>query len=134
MRYLVTGGAGFIGSHFVHALLEAEPGASVTNLDLLTYAGNPENIADLEGKPGYRFVQGDICNRELVDSLMSQTDVVLHFAAESFVDRSIYGAEAFIRTDIYGTFVLLETARKYGVKRFVHISTDEVYGSVESGS
>lgn len=134
MRYLVTGGAGFIGSHFVHALLEAEKDAHVVNLDLLTYAGNLENLQDLQGDARHRFVQGDICDRQLVDRLMSETDAVIHFAAESFVDRSIYGAEAFIRTDIYGTFVLLETARKYGVRRFVHISTDEVYGSVESGS
>lgn len=134
MRYLITGGAGFIGSHFVHALLEAEPGAEVVNLDLLTYAGNLENLADLQDEPRHRFVKGDICDRQLVDGLMAQTDAVVHFAAESFVDRSIYGAEAFIRTDIYGTFVLLETARKYNVRKFIHISTDEVYGSVESGS
>src|SRR5215813_5134699 len=116
MRFLVTGGAGFIGSHFVHALLESDPDAQVVNLDLLTYAGNPENLQDLQNNSRHRFVKGDICDRELVDSLMAQTDSVVHFAAESFVDRSIYGAEAFIRTDIYGTFVLLETARKYGVK------------------
>ena len=132
-RYLVTGGAGFIGSHFLHALLEQDPNATVVNLDLLTYAGNPENVADLSSNSRYRFVQGDICDREIVDLLMSETDVVVHFAAESFVDRSIYGAESFIRTDVLGTFVLLETARKYSIQRFIHISTDEVYGACPSG-
>lgn len=134
MRYLVTGGAGFIGSHFVHALLENRKDAEVVNLDMLTYAGNLENLADLENDTRHRFVKGDICDRELVNGLMAETDAVIHFAAESFVDRSIYGAEAFIRTDIYGTFVLLEAARKHGLRRFIHISTDEVYGSTESGS
>jgi dTDP-glucose 4,6-dehydratase len=133
-RYLVTGGAGFIGSHFLHALLEQDPTASAVNLDLLTYAGNPENIADLSSNTRYRFVKGDICDRELVDQLMSETDVVVHFAAESFVDRSIYGAESFIRTDVFGTFVLLETARKYSLQKFIHISTDEVYGACPSGT
>lgn len=134
MKYLVTGGAGFIGSHFVHELLEKQEDAHVVNLDLLTYAGNPDNLADLKDDPRHRFVQGDICDRELVDRLMAEVDMVVHFAAESFVDKSIYNAEHFIRTDIYGTFVLLETARKHGIKRFIHISTDEVYGSVEDGS
>lgn len=134
MRTLVTGGAGFIGSHFVHALLEQNKEAQVINLDLLTYAGNPYNLADLKGDLRHRFVNGDICDRSLVDQLMAETDVVVHFAAESFVDKSIYNAEHFIRTDIYGTFVLLETARKHGIKKFIHISTDEVYGSLEKGS
>src|SRR5262249_48651817 len=134
VRYLITGGAGFIGSHFVHYVLEKDPVAEIVNLDLLTYAGNPDNLADLQGNSRHQFVKGDICDRDLVDALMAKTDAVVHFAAESFVDKSIYNAEAFIRTDIYGTFVLLETARKYNVKRFVHISTDEVYGSCEGGS
>lgn len=134
MKFLVTGGAGFIGSHFVHALLEQRKDAQVTNLDLLTYAGNLDNLEDLKAEPRHRFVKGDICDRELVDQWMAETDVVIHFAAESFVDKSIYNAENFIRTDIYGTFVLLETARKYNIKRFIHISTDEVYGSCDSGS
>lgn len=134
MRYLITGGAGFIGSHFVHELLERQEDAQVVNLDLLTYAGNPDNLADLKNDSRHRFVQGDICDRALVDGLMAESDVVVHFAAESFVDKSIYNAEHFIRTDIYGTFVLLETARKHGIKKFIHISTDEVYGSVEDGS
>ncbi len=134
MRYLITGGAGFIGSHFVHALLEHDRDARIVNLDLLTYAGNPDNVADLQDHPRHRFVRGDICDRELVDRLMADSDAAVHFAAESFVDKSIYGAENFIRTDIYGTFVLLETARKYNLRRFVHISTDEVYGSCPAGS
>ena len=133
-RYLITGGAGFIGSHFVHAVLENDPEANLVNLDLLTYAGNPENLADLNGNSRYTFVHGDICDRELVDRLMAQTDVVVHFAAESFVDRSIYGADSFIRTDVYGTFVLLEMARKHSIQKFIHISTDEVYGDCPSGS
>lgn len=134
MRYLVTGGAGFIGSHFVHLLLEKNPEAEVLNLDLLTYAGNPDNIADLQKSPRHEFIKGDICDRDLVDRLMSRSDAVVHFAAESFVDRSIYNAEAFIRTDIYGTFVLLETARKHNIQKFLHISTDEVYGSRDTGA
>jgi dTDP-glucose 4,6-dehydratase len=133
-RYLVTGGAGFIGSHFLHMLLEKEPDSTVVNLDLLTYAGNPENVSDLEQDHRYRFVHGDICDRELVDRLMAETDIVVHFAAESFVDRSIYGAESFIRTDVFGTFVLLECARKYSIQKFIHISTDEVYGARSTGS
>ena len=133
-RFLITGGAGFIGSHFVHALLESDPEANVVNLDLLTYAGNPDNLTDLKENSRYRFVHGDICDRELVDKLMADTDVVVHFAAESFVDRSIYGADHFIRTDVYGTFVLLEMARKYSIRKFIHISTDEVYGDCPSGS
>jgi dTDP-glucose 4,6-dehydratase len=132
-RFLITGGSGFIGSHFIHALLEDDPDAIVVNLDLLTYAGNPENLSDLEGNSRYSFVHGDICDRELVDKLMSETDVVVHFAAESFVDRSIYGADHFIRTDVYGTFVLLEMARKYSIRKFIHISTDEVYGDCPAG-
>lgn len=134
MRYLITGGAGFIGSHFVHALLEHQPDARIINLDLLTYAGNLENLQDLVNDSRHDFVKGDICDREVVDRLMSKADAVIHFAAESFVDRSIYGADTFIRTDVYGTFVLLEAARKYNIQRFIHISTDEVYGSCETGS
>jgi dTDP-glucose 4,6-dehydratase len=134
MRYLVTGGAGFIGSHFIHELLQQQPDARVINLDLLTYAGNLENLQDMMSNERYEFVKGDICDRELVKQLMSKTDAVIHFAAESFVDRSIYGADTFIRTDVYGTFVLLEAARTNNVQRFIHISTDEVYGSRETGS
>ena len=133
-RYLITGGAGFIGSHFVHHILESDPQSTVINLDLLTYAGNTDNLADLSRNQRHKFVHGDICDRELVDHLVSETEIVVHFAAESFVDRSIYGADSFIRTDVYGTFVLLEMSRKHSVRTFIHISTDEVYGDCAEGS
>lgn len=129
MRILVTGGAGFIGSNFIHYVLEKYPEDSVVNLDVLTYAGNPENVSRWEGDPRYRFVKGDICDAATVDPLIAECDVVVHFAAESHVDRSILGPEAFLKTNVQGTFVLLEAARKYG-KRFHHVSTDEVFGSL----
>ncbi|HNW59711.1 MAG TPA: dTDP-glucose 4,6-dehydratase [bacterium] len=134
-RFLVTGGAGFIGSNFVHYLL-AKYGAEVEiiNIDKLTYAGNLDNLKDLAGAANHRFVHGDICDARLVDELMPQADVVVNFAAESHVDRSIGAPDDFIKTDIYGAFVLLEAARKFGVQKFVQISTDEVYGSILSGS
>ena len=129
MKLLVTGGAGFIGSNFIHHILEKYPEYEVVNLDILTYAGNVENLKRWEGDARYRFVKGDICDASLVDSLVSGCDIVVHFAAESHVDRSIWGPEAFVRTNVLGTFVLLESARKHG-KRFHHISTDEVFGSL----
>ncbi len=124
---LVTGGAGFIGSNFVRHLL-ANYDYRVINLDRLTYAGNLDNLRDIEDSPRYRFVQGDICDSELVGGLMAEADSVVHFAAESHVDRSLEDPGGFIQTDVYGTFVLLEAARQRSVKRFLHISTDEVYG------
>ena len=128
MRILVTGGCGFIGSHFVrHALAQ---GAEVTNLDLVTYAGNPANCADVADHPGYRFVQGDIRDRELLANVMPGHDWVAHFAAESHVDRSIDGADEFLTTNVLGTHALLDAALRADVPRFLHISTDEVYGSV----
>lgn len=130
MKFLVTGGAGFIGSNFIHHVLERFPDASVVNLDLLTYAGNPENVKRWEGSGRYRFVRGDIADAGTVDPLVADADAVVHFAAESHVDRSILDPEAFIRTNVTGTFVLLETARKNGLKRFHHVSTDEVFGSL----
>lgn len=130
-KFLVTGGAGFIGSNFIRYLLRQHDDASVTNLDKLTYAGNLENLRDLKGHANYRFVKGDICDAALVDELMPGVDVVVNFAAESHVDRSISGPDAFIRTDIFGAFVLLEAARRHGVKKFIQVSTDEVYGSTE---
>jgi dTDP-glucose 4,6-dehydratase len=137
---LVTGGAGFIGSNFILNWTEAQS-ASVINLDLLTYAGNPANLAALEGNPRYTFVRGDICDPELVGRLLRQhrPQAIVHFAAESHVDRSITSPEAFIRTNVHGTFVLLEQARVYwnglgqadkGAFRFLHVSTDEVYGTL----
>jgi dTDP-glucose 4,6-dehydratase len=134
MKYLITGGAGFIGSNFIHYLFETYPTCEVVNLDKLTYAGNLDNLKDLESNPCYTFVQGDICDAAVVEKAMSGCDIVVHFAAESHVDRSILGPEEFIRTNVYGTFILLEAARKSGIKRFHHVSTDEVYGSLELGS
>jgi len=133
-KFLVTGGAGFIGSNFIHYLFEKYSDVEVVNLDKLTYAGNLENLKDIENNPGYRFVKGDICDPEIVEPLIKEADFVVNFAAESHVDRSIGTPDDFIKTDIYGTFVLLEAARKYGVKKFIQISTDEVYGSIEDGS
>ncbi|NOZ62000.1 MAG: dTDP-glucose 4,6-dehydratase [Calditrichaeota bacterium] len=133
-KFLVTGGAGFIGSNFIHYLFEKYPDAEVVNLDKLTYAGNLENLKDIENNPRYRFVKGDICDAKIVDPLIEEADLVVNFAAESHVDRSIGAPDDFIKTDIYGTFVLLEAARKYGVKKFIQISTDEVYGSIDDGS
>ncbi len=131
MRILVTGGCGFIGSNFIRHVLKARPGARVVNLDALTYAGNPENLADVEGDPGYRFVKGSIVDGDLVDRLAGEgADAVLNFAAESHVDRSLYGPVEFVRTNVQGTAVLLEAARRRGVRRFVQVSTDEVYGSL----
>lgn len=134
---LVTGGCGFIGSNFVRYMHEKYTGVTIVNLDKLTYAGNPENIKDIKGSDRYVFVQGDICDVALVEKLFSQHgfDTVVHFAAESHVDRSITGPGEFVRTNVLGTQVLLEAARNawestFDTKRFVHISTDEVYGSL----
>ncbi len=124
---LVTGGAGFIGSNFIHHLL-AKYDYQVINLDKLTYAGNLENLKEVEEDRRYRFVHGDICDSEVVGRVMSEADAVVSFAAESHVDRSIEDPGSFIRTDVYGTFVLLEAARQSNVERFLHVSTDEVYG------
>ncbi len=128
-RFLITGGAGFIGSNFIHYILNKYSDIEVTNLDKLTYAGNLDNLKDVENDPRYRFVKGDICDAALVEPLVEEADVVVNFAAESHVDRSIGKPDDFIQTDIFGTFVLLEAARKFGIERFVQISTDEVYGS-----
>jgi len=134
MKVLVTGGVGFIGSNFVRHIRQEHPEWQITNLDKLTYAGNPENLKDMEGRSGYHFVRGDIADREAVDGLLSQGfDVIVNFAAESHVDRSILDASPFIETNVKGTQVLLEGARQHGVGKFVQVSTDEVYGSVESG-
>ncbi len=134
--YLVTGGAGFIGSNFIHYLFNKYPDCRVINLDKLTYAGNPENLADIQDNPRYEFVRGDICDRAIVDQVMdSKVDFVFNFAAETHVDRSIIDPMGFISTDVMGAFVLLESALKHkNIKRFIQISTDEVYGSRETGS
>ena len=134
-KFLVTGGAGFIGSNFIHYLLEKYRNEiHITNLDKLTYAGNLDNLRDVESLPKYHFVRGDICDEKIVGELMQGMDVVVNFAAESHVDRSIGAPDDFIKTDVFGTFVLLEAARKYKVGKFVQISTDEVYGSILDGS
>jgi dTDP-glucose 4,6-dehydratase len=133
-KYLVTGGAGFIGSNFIRYILNKYKDVEVVNLDKLTYAGNPDNLRDVESEPRYSFIKGDICEEVLVNQIISETDIVVNFAAESHVDRSIGAPDDFIKTDIYGTFVLLEAARRYSVDRFIQISTDEVYGSIDKGS
>ena len=133
-KFLVTGGAGFIGSNFIRYLLRERNDVEVINLDKLTYAGNLDNLRDLKSNHGYRFVKGDICDQALVDELMEGVAVVVNFAAESHVDRSIGAPDTFIRTDVFGTFILLESARRHQVEKFVQISTDEVYGSIENGS
>ena len=134
MRLLVTGGAGFIGTNFIRHCLKEHPDWEITNLDKLTYAGNLENLRDIQDQPGYRFVKGDIADRRLVDELLSQGfDVIVNFAAESHVDRSILDASPFIETNVKGTQVLLEGAKKHGIERFIQVSTDEVYGSTDSG-
>ncbi len=132
MRLLVTGGCGFIGSAFVHMAIER--GAEVVNLDKLTYAGNPANVADLADHPRHRFVHADIADAEAVADAVAGADAVVNFAAESHVDRSILDPSDFIRTDVVGTAVLLDAARRAGVRRFVQVSTDEVYGSIPSGA
>lgn len=132
MNVLVTGGCGFIGSNLVKYLRRERPDWKIVNLDKLTYAGNLENLSDLEGDPKHVFVRGDIGNRELVEHLMAQhsIDAVMHLAAESHVDRSILGPEVFVTTNVLGTQQLLEASRARGVKRFLMVSTDEVYGSL----
>lgn len=134
MRILVTGGAGFIGSEYIRQRLTSDPTARITVLDKLTYSGVEANLAPVADHPGYRFVRGDICDRDVVDHVMTGQDAVVHFAAESHVDRSIEGAGPFVRTNVVGTQVLLDAAVRHRVGRFVHVSTDEVYGSIREGS
>ena len=134
VNVLVTGGAGFIGSHFVEHALDAHPDWRVTTLDKLTYAGRLENLAAVDGNPRHRFVQGDIADAAVAAPLVHDAEIVVHFAAETHVDRSVEAAGAFIRTDVHGTFVLLDAARAApNLRCFVQISTDEVYGSVAEG-
>ena len=134
MNILVTGGAGFIGSNFVRHVLTAHPDDGVINFDKLTYAGNLENLRDVETDPRYRFVRGDIGDRAQVLEAMEGVDAVVHFAAETHVDRSNAGAAEFLSTNVTGTFTLLEAARELRVARFVAIGTDEVYGSIAKGA
>lgn len=132
MKLLVTGGAGFIGSNFVRYILKTYPDYEVINLDALTYAGNLENLKDIEHDPRYTFVEGSICDAQLTAKLAAQVDSIVHFAAESHVDRSIADPRAFIDTNVIGTHTLLEAARLNGNRRFHHVSTDEVFGSLKA--
>lgn len=134
MKILVTGGAGFIGSNFIRHILENHPQCRVVNLDKLTYAGSRTTVADVAGHPRYQFIQGDVADRALVEKVMGEgIESVVHFAAESHVDRSISGADPFVRTNVVGTHCLLESARAAGVRRYIQISSDEVYGPVPEG-
>jgi dTDP-glucose 4,6-dehydratase len=134
MTILITGGAGFIGSNFVRFVLRHYPQYKVLVLDKLTYAGNENNLRDIQHLSNFQFERGDICDISLVDEIVSRSNVIVNFAAETHVDRSIHDPSTFVMTNVYGTNVLLEAARKHGTERVVHISTDEVYGSIESGS
>ncbi len=135
-KYFVTGGCGFIGSNFIRYIFSQDDSAIIINLDKLTYAGNPNNLADFNDSDRYIFYHGDICDSKIVKEIFKQhkPDYLINFAAESHVDRSIGKPDDFIQTDIFGTFTLLEAAREFGLERFIQISTDEVYGSIEKGS
>ena len=130
---LVTGGCGFIGCNFIRYVLANRPDYNVINLDKLTYAGSLDNIGDFAENERHRFVEGDICDHSVVDSLVAECDIVVNFAAESHVDRSIMGGDEFIQANVHGTYVLLEASRVHGVERFLQISTDEVYGTLDAG-
>ena len=131
---LITGGCGFIGSNFIHYVLAKYPEYRVVNLDKLTYAGNPANLIELADDDRYRFVEGDICDPATVGPLVAEADIVVNFAAESHVDRSIMGGAEFVQTNFNGTYTLLDSAVKHGIERFHQISTDEVYGSINEGA
>ncbi len=131
-KLLITGGAGFIGSHFIKYMLKKYETYQIINLDLLTYAGDLENLADIKNRTNYRFVKGDICDAQLIDQIVQAgIDFIVNFAAESHVDRSIEDPGIFVKTNIMGTRVLLDSAKKYSVKKYIQISTDEVYGSLD---
>lgn len=130
MKVLVTGGAGFIGNCFIRHMLAAHPDYKIVNLDALTYAGNLENLYDVKDNPNYEFVHGDICDKQLVRQLAAGCDIIVNFAAESHVDRSIFGPEIFIETNVKGTLNLLQAAKEFHIQRYLQVSTDEVYGSL----
>ena len=135
MKLLITGGAGFIGSNFIHHILGKYPTYKIINLDKLTYCGNLDNLREVEDNQNYKFIQGDICDREKIAEIFEdeKPDFVINFAAETHVDRSILDPHTFTETNVLGTHILLETAKKFGIEKFLHISTDETYGSVENG-
>lgn len=133
-KILVTGGAGFIGSNFILYWLNKYPTDTVVNLDALTYAGHLENLSTISHNPNYRFVKGNICDKDLVNTLVKESEIIVHFAAESHVDRSIIDPGVFVKTNVEGTYALLEAARSLGNKRFHHISTDEVFGALQLNS
>ena len=132
-RLLVTGGAGFIGSHFIRRFLKTHSDWEIINFDKLSYAGNPANLVDVEKNPRYHFVRGDVCNSEVLEKACERVDAVIHFAAETHVDRSIDDDQDFLKTNVWGTRNLLETVRRFKISRYLHISTDEVYGSLKEG-
>jgi len=134
MKILVSGGAGFIGSNFIRHMLVKYPNYEIINLDKLTYAGNLNNLKDLEKNKKYSLLKGDICDKKIVEKLIKRVNIIINFAAESHVDRSIIKSDAFIQTNVFGTYVLLQAAKEFKIKKFIHISTDEVYGSIDSGS
>ncbi len=134
MKLLITGGLGFIGSNFIRYLLNCDRNIEIINLDKITYAANLDNLKDIEKDPRYEFVKGDICDKNIVAKLMEKVDAVINFAAETHVDRSILSANEFIVTNVLGTTTLLEAARKNDIKKFIHIGTDEVYGSIQEGA
>src|SRR5512134_3574079 len=133
MRLFITGGAGFIGSNFIRHILSTHPGYEIVNFDKLTYAGNLDNLRDVEGNADYSFIRGDICDHDAVEEAIAGADAVINFAAESHVDRSIESAADFIQTNVLGTQTVLDAARKARISRFVQISTDEVMGSCSEG-
>ena len=135
MKLLITGGAGFIGSNFIHYILGKYPDYQIVNIDKLTYCGNLDNLREVEDDSRYKFIKCDICDKEKIDEIFEEEnpDLVVNFAAETHVDRSILEPDAFVKTNFLGTHVLLEAAKKYGVERFLHISTDETYGSIDNG-
>ncbi len=134
MKILITGGAGFIGSNFVRMIVAKHPKDTIINMDNITYAGNLDNLKDVENKTNYKFIKCDICDNDTVSEAMEGVDLLFNFAAESHVDRSITDPHVFVKTNVLGTSVLLESARKHNVNKFIHVSTDEVYGSIQKGS
>jgi len=134
LKLLVTGGSGFIGSNFVRHVLAAHPDDTLVNFDKLTYAGNPANLRDVEADPRYAFVHGDVCDAKLVRDVAHGVDAIVNLAASTHVDRSLMEPDEFLKTDVFGVFTLLEAVKDLRIPRFIHISTDEVYGSVERGS